>query len=100
VLSLVSTGLTTIYPLALHLSAPAMKSLNISCHHLSGPVPKFRYYFPMLEEVIATDGWFDVVETRTLVGLKMLDLRNNYIGEADVEDRRGDWKVLGVEVLL
>jgi hypothetical protein len=100
VLSLVSTGLTTIHPLSKHLSAPAMKSLNISCHHLSGPVPKFRYYFPMLEEVIATDGWFDVVETRTLVGLKMLDLRNNYIGEADVEDRRGDWKVLGVEVLL
>ena len=100
VLSLVSTGLTTILPLAMRLSAPAMKSLNISCHHLSGPVPKFRYYFPMLEEVIATDGWFDVVETRTLVGLKMLDLRNNCIGEADVEDRRGDWEVLGVKVLL
>jgi hypothetical protein len=99
-LSLVSTGLTTILPLATHLSAPALKSLNISCHRLSGPVPKFRYYFPMLEEVIATDGWFDVVETRTLVGLKRLDLRNNCIGEADVEERRGDWKVLGVEVLL
>jgi len=54
----------------------------------------------MLEEVIATDGWFDIVETRTLVGLKRLDLRNNCIGEADVEDRRGDWEVLGVEVLL
>jgi hypothetical protein len=100
VLSLVSTGLTTIHPLATHLSAPAMKSLNISCHRLSGPVPKFRFYFPMLEEVIATDGWFDIVETRTLVGLKRLDLRNNCIGEADVEDRRGDWEVLGVEVLL
>jgi hypothetical protein len=100
VLSLVSTGLTTILPLAMHLSAPAMKVLNISCHRLSGPVPKFRFYFPMLEEVIATDGWFDVVETRTLVGLKRLDLRNNCIGEADVEDRRGDWEVLGVEVLL
>jgi hypothetical protein len=54
----------------------------------------------MLEEVIATDGWFDVVETRTLVGLKRLDLRNNCICEADIEERRGDWKVLGVEVLL
>ena len=99
-LSLVSTGLTTILPLATHLSAPALKTLNISCHRLSGPVPKFRYYFPTLEEVIATDGWFDIVETRTLVGLKRLDLRNNCIGEADVEERRGDWKVLGVEVLL
>jgi hypothetical protein len=99
-LSLVSTGLASILPLRMHLSAPALKVLNISCHRLSGPVPKFRYYFPMLEEVIATDGWFDVVETRTLVGLKRLDLRNNCIGEADVEERRGDWKVLGVEVLL
>jgi hypothetical protein len=99
-LSLVSTGLTSILPLAMHLSAPGLRILNISCHRLSGPVPKFRYYFPMLEEVIATDGWFDVVETRTLVGLKRLDLRNNCIGEADVEERRGDWKVLGVEVLL
>ena len=54
----------------------------------------------MLQDVIATDGWFDIVETRTLVGLKSLDLRNNCIGEADVEERRDDWKVLGVEVLL
>ena len=99
-LSLVSAGLTTILPLAKHLSAPALKLLNISCHRLSGPVPKFRYYFPMLEEVIATDGWFDMVETRTLVGLKRLDLRNNCICEADVQERRGDWKVLGVEVFL
>ena len=99
-LSLVSTGLTNIMALATHLSAPQLTHLNISSHRLSGPVPKFRYYFPKLEEVIAKDGWFDVVETKTVVGLKRLDLQNNLIGESDVEDRRQDWKVLGCEVLL
>jgi hypothetical protein len=78
-LTIHSCGLTTLKPLFRHLIAPKMQSIDISNHRLSGPVPRFRQYWPTIENIWATGGWFDALEANSVVDLKMLDLRNNLI---------------------
>lgn len=98
-LSIVSTGLSSLDALCTYLAAPQLTELNISCNRLSGHVPRLREHFPRLSVVLATDGWFDSIETKSVVGLTLLDLTNNHI-EGDIDDQRIDWNAVGCNVRL
>ena len=98
-LSMVSTGLINLDALCTFLDAPQLFELNVSCNRLIGAVPRLREHFPRLSVVIATDNWFDKIDTKSVVGLNQLDLSSNYI-QGDIDDQRKDWVALGCEVRL
>jgi hypothetical protein len=98
-LSIVSTGVTTLDALCTYLSAPQLTELNISCHRLSGPLPRIRDSFPKLSILLATDNWFSELPLKSILGLTVVDLRNNFVKKGSGDDRK-DWDALGCEVRL
>ena len=98
-LSLVSTGLTSLEAMCTYLSAPELTELNISCHRLSGPVPRLRETFPKLSVVLATDNWFTELNIESVQGLTVLDLTNNPI-EDGIDSRSEDWRTLECDVRI
>ncbi|KEF51645.1 uncharacterized protein A1O9_12280 [Exophiala aquamarina CBS 119918] len=78
-LYIVSTGLTSLDALTTYMKAPALTELNISCHRLAGRVPWVRAWFPNCVTLLATDNWFNSIDTEGVRGLEVLDIRNNEI---------------------
>ena len=78
-LYVVSTGLTSLDSLTLHLRAPELQEINISCHRLAGPVPHIRQWYPKVKTLLASDNWFSNVDVDAIKGLEVLDIRNNQI---------------------
>lgn len=78
-LNVISTGMTTLDALTTHLKAPALQSLNISCHRLSGHLPWPRAFWPSVTILLATDNWFSSIDVEAVRGLEVLDVRNNEI---------------------
>jgi Leucine-rich repeat (LRR) protein len=78
-LNVISTGMTTLDALTTNLKAPALQSLNISCHRLSGHLPWPRAFWPSVTTLLATDNWFSSIDVEAVRGLEVLDVRNNEI---------------------
>jgi len=78
-LDIVSTGLASLDALTIHLSAPKLRELNISCHRLAGHVPWVRACWPSITTLLATDNWFSSIDLEAVRGLEVLDIRNNEI---------------------
>ena len=95
-----SCGLTTLEPLFRRLIAPSLQMIDISSHRLTGPVPRFRAYWLMMKSVYAGEGYFDALDTSSLMDLTLIDLRNNSITRGSISKDVAQLEKSGTTILI
>jgi Leucine-rich repeat (LRR) protein len=78
-LRLSANKLTSLDPLTIFLSAPALQTLDVSNNSLLGTLPPLRSTYPQLISLIASDNRVSEVPASSLDGLKIVNLANNDI---------------------